>query len=43
VLERAGAGALCAGVPDDEMGRKHAEGWGWMLGMLVEKFAAKAG
>ena len=28
-----------AGVPDDDFGRQHAEGWGWMGDMLVEKFA----
>jgi uncharacterized protein YndB with AHSA1/START domain len=27
-----------AGVPDDEMGRKHAEGWGWVLSQLAEQF-----
>ena len=31
-----------AGVPDDDFGRQHAEGWGWMADMLVQKFAAKA-
>ena len=25
-------------VPDDEMGRRHAEGWGFVLGGLVERF-----
>jgi uncharacterized protein YndB with AHSA1/START domain len=28
-----------SGVPDDEMGRRHAEGWGWMLNMLAERFS----
>ena len=28
-----------AGVPDDAKGRQHAEGWTWMLSMLVDKFA----
>ena len=26
-------------VPDDEMGRRHAEGWTWMLNMLAERFS----
>jgi len=26
-------------VPDDELGRQHADGWGWMLGMLEGRFA----
>jgi uncharacterized protein YndB with AHSA1/START domain len=30
------------GVPDDDMGRGHAEGWGWMLGMLEQKYGKKA-
>ena len=25
-------------VPDDEMGRRHAEGWGFVLGGLVDRF-----
>ena len=25
-------------VPDDEMGRRHAEGWGFVLAGLVERF-----
>jgi uncharacterized protein YndB with AHSA1/START domain len=28
-----------AGVPDDTMGRRHEEGWTWMLQMLVDKYA----
>jgi hypothetical protein len=28
-------------VPDDEMGRQHAEGWTWVLSMLAERFAKK--
>ncbi len=28
-----------AGVPDDAQGRQHAEGWTWMLSMLVDRFA----
>jgi uncharacterized protein YndB with AHSA1/START domain len=31
-----------SGVPDDEMGRRHAEGWGWVLSMLAQSFAAKS-
>jgi uncharacterized protein YndB with AHSA1/START domain len=27
-----------SGVPDDEMGRKHQEGWTWVLSMLAERF-----
>lgn len=26
------------GVPDDEMGRQHKEGWTWFLSMLAERF-----
>lgn len=26
-------------VPDDEMGRRHADGWTWMLNMLAERFS----
>jgi uncharacterized protein YndB with AHSA1/START domain len=28
-----------SGVPDDAMGRRHADGWGWMLNMLAERFS----
>ena len=28
-------------VPDDEMGRRHAEGWGYMLGAIAERFAKR--
>jgi uncharacterized protein YndB with AHSA1/START domain len=28
-----------SGVPDDEMGRRHAEGWKWMLDTLAERFS----
>jgi uncharacterized protein YndB with AHSA1/START domain len=28
-----------SGVPDDEMGRRHEEGWTWVLSMLAERFA----
>ena len=28
-----------AKVPDDEMGRRHAEGWAWMLDILAEQFS----
>ena len=30
------------GVPDDEMGRQHGEGWTWVLSMLAERFAKSA-
>jgi hypothetical protein len=30
-----------AGVPDDEFGRQHGEGWAWVLGMLEEAFAKR--
>ena len=30
-----------SGVPDDDMGRKHEEGWTWFLSMLAERFAKK--
>ena len=32
-----------SGVPDDEMGHRHAEGWTWMLTTLAEKYAGEAG
>jgi uncharacterized protein YndB with AHSA1/START domain len=31
-----------SGVPDDEMGRRHKDGWTWVLSMLAERFAANA-
>ena len=30
------------GVPDDEMGRGHQEGWGSLLAMLAERFERRA-
>jgi uncharacterized protein YndB with AHSA1/START domain len=30
-----------SGVPDDEMGRQHKEGWTWILSMLAERFASR--
>ena len=30
-----------SGVPDDDMGRQHKEGWTWVLSMLTERFAAQ--
>ena len=30
-----------SGVPDDDMGRQHAEGWTWVRSMLAERFAKK--
>jgi uncharacterized protein YndB with AHSA1/START domain len=33
---------LChSGVPDDEMGRKHQEGWSWVLSALAERFVSR--
>lgn len=32
-----------ANVPDDEMGRRHEEGWGFVLGALADRFARGAG
>jgi len=29
-----------SGVPDDEMGRQHQEGWTWVLSMLAERFGS---
>jgi hypothetical protein len=29
-----------SGVPDDEMGLQHKEGWTWILSMLAERFAS---
>ncbi len=31
-----------AGVPDDEMGRQHKDGWTWVLSMLAESLATRA-
>ena len=28
-----------SGVPDDEMGRQHKEGWAWVLGALADALA----
>jgi uncharacterized protein YndB with AHSA1/START domain len=30
-----------AGVPDDEMGREHKDGWDWVLSMLAQRFATR--
>jgi uncharacterized protein YndB with AHSA1/START domain len=30
-----------AGVPDDDMGRKHKDGWAWILDMLAQGLAAR--
>lgn len=30
-----------ADVPDDEMGRTHAEGWAYVLGAIAERFARR--
>jgi uncharacterized protein YndB with AHSA1/START domain len=30
-----------AGVPDDEMGRRHKDGWTWILSMLAEALVAR--
>ena len=31
-----------SGVPDDELGRQHEEGWNWILSALAEGVAARA-
>ena len=31
-----------SGIPDDEMGREHQEGWTWVLSMLAERFVSGA-
>lgn len=31
-----------SGVPDDEMGRQHQEGWTLVLSMLAERFVSRA-
>lgn len=28
-----------AGVPDDDMGRQHADGWNWVLQCIADRFA----
>lgn len=30
-----------SGVPDDEMGRQHRDGWAWILSMLGQRFASR--
>ena len=30
-----------AGVPDDEMGRQHKDGWDWVLSAIAESLAAR--
>jgi uncharacterized protein YndB with AHSA1/START domain len=30
-----------SGVPDDEMGRQHKDGWGWILSMLAQGLTAR--
>jgi hypothetical protein len=30
-----------SGVPDDEMGHQHKEGWTWVLSMLAERFVSR--
>ena len=30
-----------SGVPDDEMGRRHQEGWAWVLSKLAERFSSQ--
>jgi uncharacterized protein YndB with AHSA1/START domain len=30
-----------SGVPDDEVGRRHKDGWGWILDMLAQGLAAR--
>lgn len=31
-----------SGVPDDDMGRQHQDGWTWILTALAERFGAKS-
>jgi uncharacterized protein YndB with AHSA1/START domain len=31
-----------AGVPDDDFGRQHGEGWAYVLGALAERFAKRS-
>jgi len=31
-----------SGIPDDDMGRQHKEGWAWVLSMLEQRFSAAA-
>lgn len=30
-----------SGIPDDEIGRRHQEGWAWVLSMLAQRFVAR--
>lgn len=44
-FEAHGVGTLVtlrhAGVPDDEMGRRHEEGWNYVLSAIVKRFAPR--
>jgi uncharacterized protein YndB with AHSA1/START domain len=31
-----------ANVPDDELGRRHEEGWGFVLGAIADRFAKRS-
>jgi hypothetical protein len=31
-----------SGVPDDEEGRKHEEGWAWMVSTLAQRFESSS-
>jgi uncharacterized protein YndB with AHSA1/START domain len=46
-LEKQGADTLVtlrhSGVPDDEMGRQHKDGWEWVLGALADSIAKRTG
>ena len=46
-LEKQDAGTLVTlrhtGVPDDEAGRKHKEGWDWVLSMLDQSVVKRKG
>jgi uncharacterized protein YndB with AHSA1/START domain len=41
-FQRNGAGTEVTlrhtGIPDDELGRRHKDGWGWVLSMLADRF-----
>ena len=31
-----------SGIPDDDLGRQHRDGWTWVLSMLAERFGSRA-
>ena len=40
-MSEAAVGVDQVGVPDDEMGRRHKEGWTWAFSVLADCFASR--